>query len=72
MAKMLKKSDKITERLDNILSKFNIKTNKLKREEKAVLIKLLNRCNPILENKDKQWISKYTVDYRELWRFDLW
>ena len=24
MAKMLKKSDKITERLDNILSKFNI------------------------------------------------
>lgn len=64
--------DKTHQRLDNLLSLFNIQAPKLSIAEKAVLIRLLNKNNPKMEPKDKQWIYKWLVDYRDKWRFDLW
>lgn len=64
--------DRTCERLDNLLSLYNIQATKLDLSEKAVLIRLLNKCDPKIEPKDKQWISKWLVDYHEKWRFDLW
>lgn len=65
-------TNKIIDRLDNLLNLYDIQAPKLDLSEKAVLIRLLNKCENKLEPKDKQWISKWLVDYHEKWRFDLW
>lgn len=64
--------NKIIDRLDNLLNLYDIQAPKLSIVEKAVLVRLLNKNNPKMEPKDKQWIYKWLVDYRDKWRFDLW
>ena len=65
-------TNKIIDRLDNLLNLYDIQAPKLSIAEKAVLIRLLNKNNPRMKPKDKQWIYKWLVDYKDKWRFDLW
>ena len=68
---MISDRKQVNDRLDKIISKYEISSN-LSIPEKAVLAKLLCKNDPEVEIRDKNWVNRNLVDYCKDWRFGDW